>query len=216
MDKNSTNFPAELNEILEELLKTSKLSDKLFYYQKLVIIYVELIAQEKLIGVKGLAIWQQMGLGKTILAIAIADVLLAIGYIVKIVTPKSLQSNFKENIQKYNEMMADKPGFTPLDPAKFSFLVRSHTINRQIEDGDGNLSRLFESDRNEFAISKIEKNTVIIIDESHQITQLIANGSPSWIRFYDTIMRSPNAIIIPLSGSLISSSPFPNVAESSI
>lgn len=208
MDKNNTNFPAELNEILEELLKTSKLSDKLFYYQKLVIIYVELIAQEKLVGVKGLAIWQQMGLGKTILAIAIADVLLAIGYIVKIVTPKSLQSNFKENIQKYNEMMADKPGFVPLDPAKFSFLVRSHTINRQIEDGDGNLSRLFESDRNEFAIAKIEKNTVIIIDESHQITQLIANGSPSWIRFYDTVMRSPNAIIIPLSGSLISSSPF--------
>jgi hypothetical protein len=208
MDKNNTNFPTELNEILETLLKTSKLPDKLFYYQKLAVIYVEMIAQEKLVGVKGLAIWQQMGLGKTILAIAIADVLLAIGYIVKIITPKSLQPNFRANIESYNNMMAEFPGFVPLDPAKFSFLIRSHTINRQIGDGDSNLSKLFEGDRNEITLTKIERNTVIIIDESHQITQLIANGSPSWIRFYDTIMRSPNAIIIPLSGSLISSSPF--------
>lgn len=207
MKKNSTNFPAELNDLLQKILNEARLSDKLFYYQKLVILYVGMIADGQIEGVKGLLIWHEMGLGKTILAIAISDVLLAMGYAIKIITPKSLQQNFKDNVIEYNAMMKDTPGFVDLDPDKFSFLIKSHTILKQLSEDTSGLTKVFEDDRNAVILNKIEKNTVIIIDEFHQISQLITNGSAAWVRFYDTIMRSPNAIVIGLTGSLFSSSP---------
>lgn len=210
MKKNSTSFPAELQELLEQALNKSELSDKLFYYQKLVVLYVGMISRGEIEGVKGLLVWHQMGLGKTILAIAIADVLLASGYIVKIVTPKSLSQNFKDGVDKYNAMLADVPEFRPLDKSKFKFLTKSNTIMKQLSADDdlAGLTKVFEDDRNEYVIKKIEKNTVIIFDESHQFSQLVANGSPQYVTLYNTIMTSPNAIFIGLSGSLFSSNPF--------
>lgn len=206
MDKNNTNFPTQLQELLDQALKTSKLSDKLFYYQKLAVTYAELVAKKEIQGVKGLVIWHQMGLGKTMLSIAIADVLSSQGYKVKIITPKSLQQNFKDGVDKYNAVMPD----ANLDKNSFSFLVRSRTIMRQLAEGNDNISlmKVFQDDRNDIILTKIEENTVLIIDEYHQISQLIANGSATWIRFYDAVMRSPNVITIMLTGSLYSSSPF--------
>lgn len=204
MDKNNTNFPSELHVHLQKALDTASLSEKLFYHQKLALSYVEMITNGKINGVKGLAIWHEMGLGKTILAIAIGFILMKNGYNVKILTPKSLQSNMKNGIKQYNKMMPDEP----IDASKFHFLVKSHTILKQLKGETESLIDVFANDRNNVAFTKIEKKTVIIVDESHQISQLIANGSSAWIEFYETIMRSSNVIVIFLSGSLISSDPF--------
>jgi hypothetical protein len=209
MDKNNTNFPAQLEQALDDALNISTLSDKLFYYQQLVIIYTEMMISGKLKDIKGLAIWHEPGMGKTILGLALGDVLSAAGYKVNFMTPKSLRDNFeKKGIAEYNDLMKNKEGFVPISSNKFSFLTRSHTIMKQISETVEDIGKIFDTSRNKIKVTKIQENTVFLIDESHQVLQLIANGSPAWVEFYETIMKSPNAIVIFLSGSLFSSSIF--------
>jgi hypothetical protein len=148
-----------------------------------------------------------MGLGKTISSIAFAAILYEQGYSIVILTPKSLQQNYKQGIQTYNKILADSEGFKPINESMFNFVIKSNIINRNIAKILGP-EQVFENDRTSVRMNKITKKTAFIIDESHQISQLISNGSEEWKYWYDTIMMSPLAKVFMLSGSLISSSPF--------
>lgn len=200
MNRNNTNFPAELYEFLTKALETSKEKDKLLYYQRLVVIWAT--ASEY-----GLFLWHGMGLGKTIMSIACAVSLHKLGYKIIVLTPKSLQANYKSEIIKYNSLMNDVEGFEPISEDMFNFVIKSNVINRNVARIVGP-QQVFETDRTPVKINKITTKTVFIVDESHQISQLISNGSEEWRHWYETIMVSPLAKVIMLSGSLFSSSPF--------
>lgn len=198
MNRNNTNFPSELYENLKLAMETSKLSDKLFYYQKLVIEYVTKLDS-------GMYIWHDMGLGKTILSIALAAILQSTGYLIIILTPKSLQKNYKQGIVQYNKAVGNTG--IQVDENTFNFVVKSNIINKNVAKILGP-TQIFSTDRTPVRINKIHQKTAFIIDEAHQISQLIVNGSEEWRAWYDTIMTSPLAKVFLLSGSLFSSSPF--------
>lgn len=196
MNRNNTSFQSQLYAALEKALETSELSDKLFYYQKLVILYA-------LLGVsRGLYIWHPMGSDKTITSIALSKVLHDMGYKVIIITPKSLQKNYKSGIKTYNEIMEGS-----LSEDMFNFVVKSNIVNRNVAKVVG-LTQMFSEDRTPVKITAVKIKTAFIIDEAHQVSQLIANGSVEWGEFYNIIMRSPLAKVFMLSGSIFSASPF--------
>lgn len=200
MNRNNTNFSTELYENLKNAMETSQLSDKLQYHQRLVLESIGLLK-------KGLYLWHDMGLGKTILSIAIAHVCIKLDYLVVCIIPKALQGNYKDGIKQYNDIMKDTPGFQPITEDLFNFVTKSHIVNKNLSK-IVSPQQMFESDRTPVKISSIKRKTIFIIDEAHQISQLISNGSEEWTHFYFTIMNSPLVRVFMLSGSLFSSSPF--------
>ena len=200
MNRNSTNFPSELYHQLKTAMDTSELSDKLQYHQRLVLESIKLLK-------KGLFLWHDMGLGKTILAVAIAHVCSKLDYLIVCIVPKSLQDNFKTVIKEYNNIMKDTPGFKPVDESIFNFVTKSHIVNKNLAK-IVSPQQMFETDRTPVKINKITRKTIFIIDEAHQVSQLISNGSEEWTHFYFTVMNSPLVRVFMLSGSLFSSSPF--------
>ena len=195
MNRNNTNFPNELYAALNKAMDTSKLSDKLLYHQKLVLETINLVPN-------GLYLWHEMGLGKTILSIAICAALLKTDYKIVVITPKSLQQNYRDGIRDYNAIMDEK-----VSESSFNFVIKSHIINKNIARILGP-EQVFGDDRTPVKINKITRKTAIIIDEAHQISQLISNGSEEWGNFYNTVLNSPLVRVFMLSGSLFSSSPF--------
>lgn len=200
MDRNNTTFQSELYAALKKALDSGELSDKLFYYQQIAVYYAAMAKT-------GFYLWHDMGLGKTLAAIAISSALFAQGYKIIVLTPKSLQQNFKNGIADYNKTMADTPNFKPANIEDFNFVVKSATVNKNIAK-IMDPGQVFEDDRTPVKINKITRKTIFIIDEAHQISQSIANGSNIWGEFYELIMRSPLAKVIMLSGSLFNSDPF--------
>jgi len=199
MNRNNTNFSCKVYDALKQALESSELPDKLLYYQKLVVEYAKM-------SDKGLYLWHGMGLGKTLESIALC---MALGddYVRIIVTPKSLQQNYRDGIKKYNEIMGGSPNFKPADESNFNFVVKSHIINKNIARILGP-EQLFEQERTPIKLNSIKKKVVMIIDEAHQISQLISNGSDEWCFWYNTLLNSPSVRVFMLSGSLFSASPF--------
>jgi len=200
MNRNNTNFSTEIYDALKKAMDTSELSDKLQYHQRLV---VETIKMMK----KGLYLWHDMGLGKTILSVAIAHHCSKLDYLIICIIPKSLQDNYREGIKTYNEIMKDVSGFKPVPLDLFNFVTKSHIVNKNLSK-IVSPQQMFSDDRTPVTLTKITRKTIFIIDEAHQISQLISNGSEEWTKFYFTIMNSPLVRIFMLSGSLFSSSPF--------
>jgi hypothetical protein len=200
MNRNNTNYATEVFDALKKAMETSELSDKLQYHQRLVLETVKL-------SNKGLYLWHDMGLGKTILSIAIAHYCIKTDYMVVCIIPKSLQENYRKGIIEYNNILKDVPGFKPISLELFNFVTKSHIVNKNVSKIISP-QQMFDQDRTPVIVKKITRKTIFIIDEAHQISQLISNGSEEWTKFYFTIMNSPLVRVFMLSGSLFSSSPF--------
>lgn len=208
LDRHITNFPSYLKTAITEYrMQDDKMEKFLFYYQQWMI-----FAFENNLS-KGIMLNHHMGAGKTITAIAIADVALS-GKVringnpidsVYFMGPPSLKKNFFDSIQKYNELTGRN-----VDPAKFTFLKKSYTATKNISRNErkDEFNALSGKNLKNITNVKILENRLIIIDEAHQVNQLISNGSEGFIEFYDLLMRSPNIRIVMLTGTIINSKPF--------
>jgi hypothetical protein len=231
-DQDSTNFPISVKNNLLAIAETSyNKKDFLKYHQ--FIVYQYLIRNPK---ARGLLLFHEMGMGKSITAVALAEFYRKHDPDRKIIIllSKSLQSNFQKNIEKYiesnietnlkddiksaskeiSDSKTDKAGINDIIEAKYKFVSLNasnmYTQMTRIEKSKEELE--VEKQMKEFT-DVVEKddfleNALLIVDEFHNLSNSITNGSYNAIRLYDTIMKTKNVKLLFLSGTPIVNSPF--------
>ena len=218
-DNNLTNFPVSVKSNLLEVSKQYNKKDFLNYHQ--FIVYQYLIKNPKS---RGLLIFHEMGMGKSITAVALAEFYRKHDPERKIVVllSKSLQNNLRKNIEKYiieNNKDSDNVKISPTEiediideKYKFVSLNASNMFKQMTNINKTNDELELEKQLKEFT-DVIEKddfleNSLLIIDEFHNVSNSITNGSYNAIRLYDTIMKTKNIKLLFLSGTPIINNPF--------
>jgi hypothetical protein len=213
-DQNSTNFPMSLKNNLAGL-KYDK-NEYLQYHQFIVHTYV--INNEKS---RGVLLFQEMGWGKSILAMSLAEYYRKHDPDRKIVVllAKSLQKNMKKNIKKYiNNTMADEKlsddEIDKIIETKYKFVsLNASNMFTQMTRLDKTQEELeFEKKLKEFADitqkGDFLENSLLIIDEFHNLSNAITNGSTNAIKLYDSIMKTKNIKLLFLTGTPFVNNPF--------
>jgi superfamily II DNA or RNA helicase len=223
LDRNNTNFPLRLFEYLKGVKFDTKYSF-LKYYQNIVREFMNNID----IDSRGLLIKLEMGMGKSICAIAIAMDMLPTRQPIILLT-KSLQANMRESIHKYVKLRAkEEPDYhlgqlSELDLDKwidrnFSFVSMnaSNMLTQMAHAIEGKLSNDIKITPDAALDKKIEKilqlptldGKLLIVDEAHNLFRAITNGSKNAIGLYDAIMKSSDLKIAFLTGTPIANDPF--------
>lgn len=227
LNRNNTNFPLELL----DLFKSAKFDNEyqfLKYYQNIVRLYVEKIDSIESGNnqhVRGLLVYHTMGMGKSILAIAVALELIKTRKPVMLLA-KSLQENMKQSIKKYINIRR------PVDPDFYLCQFDEHTLDKWIDNNFSfvsmnasnmlkqlnkatNVSQYsdeFDSlleDKIGEIIKKINlEGKLLIVDEAHNLFRAIINGSKNAHGLYDMIMNARNLKILFLTGTPITNDPF--------
>jgi hypothetical protein len=149
-----------------------------------------------------------MGQGKTRLAVAIASHYRTFDKRRKIIVllPKSLEGNFKNTIEEYNE------NITAVDDFKFISLNASNMFKQMSNIDKTDEEIIYEKKLGDFMSDIIKNNSLnnslLIIDESHNLFNAITNGSKNAMALYDLIMNTTNLKIIFLTGTPIVNDPF--------
>ena len=224
-DQNSTNFPISVKNNLLTLgkeLYTKK--DFLKYHQ--FIVYQYLIRNPKS---RGLLLFHEMGMGKSITAAALAEFYREHDPDRKIIIllSKSLQSNFQKNIEKFIEVKEGIKGESKQEGSNLSSSEIDEIIETKYKFVSLNASNMYtqmtrvNKTKSQLEVEKqlkeftdvVEKddfleNSLLIVDEFHNLSNSITNGSYNAIRLYDTIMKTKNVKLLFLSGTPIVNKPF--------
>lgn len=220
-DQNSTNFPISVKNNLESITKQYSKKDFLKYHQFIIFNYM--IKNPKS---RGLLLFHEMGMGKSITAAALAEFYRLHDPDRKIVIllSKSLQSNFQGNIEKIINEMKDNAteNESKLSPAEIDRIIEEKYkfVSLNASNMFTQMTRVNKT-KGELAIEKqlksftdvVEKedfleNSLLIIDEFHNLSNSITNGSYNAIRLYDTIMKTKNIKLLFLTGTPIINKPF--------
>lgn len=218
MNRNSTNFAISLY----EKLKSYKFDSDyryLFYYQYIVTKYINDID----IKSRGLLVYHTMGMGKSILAVAIA-MSLRNDYEPIVLLTKSLEANFRDSIVKFLKMAEKEGEYTQLGnmpeadirawiERNFSFVSMNASnmitqITRATEaSADVKTKKMEQRLANVVRLGSLD-GKVLIVDEAHNLFRAIINGSKNGVELYDMIMRAKDAKIVFLTGTPVSNHPF--------
>jgi SNF2 family DNA or RNA helicase len=197
---NSTNYPLALRNQLSKLVKDNK--DELKFHQKIV---KEYFIKNK--QARGLLICHSMGYGKTRIAVAISATFKEIDPTRKIVilSAKSLAENFRKEVTKY------APDFNTEKNLIFISLnasnMFSHIKNVNKSPDEVMLEKKLGDFYDDMKKSSLE-NSLLIVDEAHNLFNSISNGSKNAVNLYDLIMNTRNIKLIFLSGTPIINYPF--------
>lgn len=218
-DQNSTNFPISVKNNLQSIKYDKK--EFLKYHQ--FIVYNYLINNN---NARGILLFHDMGFGKSISSIAIAEFYRQYDPDRKIVVllSKSLQSNFQKNIEKF---MSLKYKIKKESSSNLSEEEIDRIIDQKYKFVSLNASNMYtqmtcvNKTKGEIEIEKqiqeftdvVEKNdflenSLLIVDEFHNLSNSITNGSYNAIRLYDTILRTKNIKLLFLTGTPIINHPF--------
>lgn len=225
-DQDSTNFPISVKNNLAKISKQFSKKEFLKYHQYIVYNYV--IKNPKS---RGLLLFHEMGMGKSISAVALSEFYRKHDPQRKIIVllPKSLQSNFQQNVEKLitNTMKQTSKDLTNLDDKnlddknlddiikkkyKFVSLNASNMFTQMTRVGKTTEELIAEKQLSEFVeMAQSEdflENSLLIIDEFHNLANSITNGSSNAIRLYDMIMKTKNIKLLFLTGTPIINKPF--------
>lgn len=235
-DRSDVGFGVKLFEhfrsLTYELSKNPELSNQwsfLRYYQKIIKDYFYSVNS----GSRGLLVNLPPGMGKTLVAVAVAMDHLNDKFPI-ILASKSLHINFITGIKKYIKMRAEvDPTFAvgripdaDLDKwiaKNFGFVSMnaSNMMDQMIKESEGQVGKEFRKVQ-----SKIERKRVkegqykaaaaigsldgkfLIVDEAHNLFRSITNGSKNGIDLYNMIMHSHDLKIIFLTGTMPVNDPF--------
>jgi len=218
MDIDNTNFPIAVTNKFKKLTKSYKKEKEfLKYHQYLTEKY--LILQDG----RGLLCYYETGQGKTYLAIAIAEHYRKLDGDRKIVilTAKSLASNFRDSLKTYmskEEKMDDAASLDMISKHyKFissnasnvlSQLENIRTDDTMVEVQNTIDRQLLEIQRTEKKYKGFLENSLIIVDEAHNMFNSISNGSKNAIGFYDMVLKTKDIKLLFLTGTPIINNPF--------
>lgn len=218
MDFPSTNLTLEIKAKLDNIDSTY---DKKNEYLQRFQYDVERYLMET--NIRGLLIFHSPGTGKTILAAALAEHFRINQPKRKIIIllAKSLQGNFEKNIRKYMKFNphasnAEKnPDFIEETLKRYKF-ISSNASNMfaqisKIQKSESEIAyekSLAELNEHISTKSNFLENTLIIMDEAHNIASAIKNGSKNAVKLYNTIMKTRNIKLIFLTGTPIVNTPF--------
>lgn len=216
LDRSNTSFVMMLTEYLKSIKPKSEYSF-LKYYQNLVRVYMNDVS----IDSRGLLVDHEMGLGKSILAVAVAIDMIAERQPIILLT-KSLLQNMRMSIHKYVTMRAAVEPEWPL--GRLSGSVLDSWIDENFSFVSMNASNMIQQVGN---VVNAESDVTImdakigellqlpsldgklmIVDEAHNLFRAITNGSKNGRGLYDVVMKSNNLKILFLTGTPIANDPF--------
>jgi superfamily II DNA or RNA helicase len=214
-NQNSTNFPLSLKQNLLALKYNPK-EEYLRYHQ--FIVYNYLINNNNA-NQRGLLIFHEMGMGKSVLAASMSEYYRSHDQSRKIIilAAKSLQKNFRKGIKEFitgmnNKKDISKPVDDIIDDTYKFISLNASNMYTQMTRVDKTLDEIEFEKKIKMFNEEIEKdnfleNSLLIIDEYHNLSNSIVNGSKNAIKLYDTIMNTKNIKLIFLSGTPIINKP---------
>ena len=207
LDKNITNFPSSLYNLLENLYKENNqiIKKTLFDYQRYIFNYLVFT------DARGILLYHSVGSGKTLTSISIAEEFRKLGRDIIIISSKSLQNNYKKEIKTYlDKVLLDENKITEDETNKIINQYKFVTSNAKnmISSLDDKLSSFLSKYKNDDNTSTNLENKIIIIDEAHNLFNSIVNGSKIANEFYDIVMNTKNIKLIFLTGTPIINNPF--------
>ena len=213
-EQNSTNFPLSIKNNISEIIKNEYNPENYLKFHQF-IVYKYLINNNK---ARGLLLFHEMGMGKSILAVALSEYYRLHDSNRKIVVllSKSLQSNFKINIKQYIQQETNLPSseIESIINNKYKFIsLNASNMFTQVSridktDEDLELEKQLKEFADVVSTEDFLENSVLIIDEFHNLSNSITNGSQNAIRLYDTIMKTNDIKLIFLTGTPIVNNPF--------
>lgn len=219
--RDNTSFTMQLFEWfskLEPLHNDSATWQYLKYYQRVVRAYVTNVK----IDSRGLLIMHGMGMGKSILAAALA-IDAALDRPVIMLLTKALQSNMQAAVRKYIELMRPhEPDhyLCKMAPDELSAWIDSRfswvsmnasnmiTQMARAADPDSTNDALLEEHLGKIARLPDLNNKMLIVDEAHNLFRAIVNGSKNGQDLYRSVMTARNLRVMFLTGTPIASDPF--------
>lgn len=172
---------------------------------------------------RGLLIFHSPGTGKSILAASLSEYYRKHDPNRKIVVllSKSLQGNFEKNIKKYMQNNKDSNGYEKSkefikdqleNKYKFVSLNASNMFQQISKIGKKSTEVEYEKHLEKFneqvTSSTFLENSLLIIDEVHNLSSGIKNGSKNAVKLYNIIMKTRNIKLLFLTGTPIVNSPF--------
>lgn len=219
LPRNNTNFQMYLLEYFRKKEWEPKYSF-LKYYQNVARSFVVDLDT----GARGILIKHQMGLGKSILAVAIAVDLITERQPIVLLT-KSLRGNMIRSIYKYIALrkqydsdfylcnMTDRELEQWINK-NFSFVSMnaSNMLKQLSKATEGTAAEEFENvlEARVGEVLKVQSldGKLLIIDEAHNIFRAITNGSKNAQGLYHKIISSKNLKVVFLTGTPIANNPF--------
>jgi len=206
LEQNSTNSPLEILNFLNKIKRDPK--EFLLYHQLLINRYFTEFPHSR-----GLLIYHEVGYGKTILASSLATYFAKQDKKIIVLAAKSLQDNFKAGVDKWQENMntelSGKPKSSKVDPSTFKYVsLNANNLLDQLQHIDQTeATKKFEKslgELNSFIRTKNAFNDcLLIIDEAHNLSNGVANGSKNAVGLYDMILKARNLKILLLTGTPI-------------
>jgi len=212
----TTNFTLEIKNAIEKISDTY---DSKNYLEKFQYDVKEYIAKS---DTRGLLLYHKVGTGKSITSASIAEYYRVHDKNRKIIVllSKSLQENFKGNIRKY---MFNNKESGPSNKDYINDTIEKHYKFISLNSNNmystiSNINKSSEGQEFEKHLGKLNEyiggnrsfleNSILIIDEVHNLSISIKNGSKNAIQLYNTIMKTKNIKLVFLSGTPIVNTPF--------
>ncbi len=210
-DRTNTNFPLASKAHLANLKFSEK--EQLRYHQYVILKYFEANPDSR-----GLLEFIDMGLGKTILASAIT-------YFYKqhdpdrrilVLASKSLAPNFKKGVKKYMEFLGiPEKEINDFVEKNYKFVsLNAGNMMTQVRNSDKTKEQILFEKKMEKMNDHILKNkgflenTLVVVDEAHNLFNAIKNGSTNAMGLYDAILNTKNIKLLFLTGTPIINTPF--------
>jgi hypothetical protein len=185
-------------------------------YEKQLLNYQQFIISRYVtkIGQRGLLSFWGMGMGKTRLAAGLVHESLRLDPTRKVIVlcPKSLAGNMRENLARYltvyNKMGQDRAAkivsgyrFISSNASNMFTQMESAVLDDDEREYNKKIGLVMEG-------NATLENTILVIDEAHNLFNAISNGASNAVKLYDLIMRTKNIKLFFFTGTPIINTPF--------
>jgi hypothetical protein len=202
---NSTSYPLAVKGQLDQLEYTKEIAKKLRLNQ-----YVPKEFFTRAPGVRGLLVYAGMGQGKTRLATAVAEESRALDpkRRVIILLAKSIEGNFAKTVEGFSEKDAKdvKANYRFVSLNAGNMIKTMSSVDKSEEELKYE-KRLGEFMKNVSRGVALE-NSLLVVDEAHNLFNGITNGSKNALGLYDLIMKTRNIKLLFLTGTPVINNPF--------
>lgn len=201
---NTTNFPLAVKNQLSAQTYSEEEAKLLKYHQFVVREYFTRT------NARGLLICHGMGQGKTRLAVSIADHVRTFDVDRKVIvlSAKSLEANFRKELTAYtnksDEYIDKNYKFISLNASNMFRQVSNIDKSDEQNELEKRLGDFMADVTRDSAL----EDSMLIVDEAHNLFNAITNGAKNALALYDLIMETKNIRLIFMSGTPIINDPF--------